>query len=66
MGDTMVRFKFAMAVRLCAALAVHVRQHLHYFDQRRVDIIDQVCWVHDELHINPRVGYFTSPGINTR
>ena len=37
MGDTVVRFKFAKA-----ALAVHARHPLHYFDQRRVDIIDQV------------------------
>ena len=45
MGDTMVRFKFAKAVTLCATLAVHVRHPLplHYnFDQRHVNIIDQV------------------------
>ena len=29
-------------LRKCAALTVHVRHPLHYFDQRRVDIADQV------------------------
>ena len=33
---------------------------LHYFDQRHVDIIEQVeLW-------SPVLGYFTSPGIDTR
>ena len=59
--DTTVRFKFAKAVRLCAALAVHVRHPLHYFDQRRVDIIDQVYRVHDKLHIYHLCGIFYFP-----
>ena len=37
------------------------------FDQRPVDIIDQVeCGVHESLHIYPCMGSSTSPGIDTR
>ena len=39
---------------------------LHSFDQRRVDIFDQVeCGVHDRLHIYPLCGIFYFPGIDT-
>ena len=38
---------------------------LHYFYQRRVDIINQVESTIGYI-FPPRVGYFTSPGIDTR
>ena len=50
-------------VRLATAL--HHHRHT-IFDQRRVDIIDQVeHGVHDRLHIYALVGYFTSTCIDT-
>ena len=46
---------------------LYVLHIYNIFDQRRLDIIDQVDYrVHDRLHIYPLCWIFHFPGIDTR